>query len=776
MMPTIALIGNPNSGKTSLFNALTGAHQRTGNWPGVTVERKEGWFRFGQDAFLLIDLPGTYSLDPGESSADERIAREFIFSRQASIIINLVDATHLERALYLSVQLTETETPLCLAVNMMDLAQRQGLSLDLEALSQALAVPVVPLVARRGEGVEKLKAVLATQIHRPVKPNPVVYPPALEQTIADLTPALAQAFPNLPPRWLALNLLAGHPPPSPLPSELAARIAKLREDLSCSLEEDLELIIADCRYRHAHRIAQTVLRPPKDRCPSVSDRIDAVVLNRWLGAPIFFLAMYLLFTFTIHFGGAFVDFFDLSAQALLVDGLRALLENLGAPAWLKVFLADGVGGGLQVVATFIPIIGFLYLGLSFLEDSGYLARAALVMDRLLQRLGLPGKAFVPLIVGFGCNVPAILAARTLERERERILTVMMAPFMSCGARLSVYALFAAAFFPKDGQNVVFVLYLVGILAALLTAFVLKTTLLPGEPQSLLLELPSYQWPSWRNLFFHTWLRLKGFVTDAGKYIVAMVLVVNLLQAWSTDGRFGPEVAPESSMLSAAAKTLTPAFAPLGIREDNWPAVVGILSGVLAKEVVVGTLDALYARPDQTATDASFDLRAALQEAAATVPENLSKALRALTDPLGLRVLQTAADPSQAAAELETHAGTFGAMAARFDGPIGAFAYLLFVLLYFPCVAATATIRRETGWRWMLFALAWTGGLAYAVATAYYQIATFARHPHQTQLHLAALAAAAALVSLALKRFGRASAHGQSAVGTGPGRFQRSCCK
>lgn len=776
---TVALIGNPNSGKTSLFNVLTGARQRTGNWPGVTVERKEGRFRYGDDQFVLIDLPGIYSLDAGETSADELIAREFILSRKASVIINIVDATHLERALYLTLQLIETDTPQVLALNMMDLAQRQGLTLDLQALSEALGVPVVPLVARRGKGVENLKAALAEQAHCPRTAVQLVYPPPLAQAIDTLAAELAAA--SGPPRIHALDLLAGYPAREGLPAGLQARAAELCARVEQSLGEEADLLIADIRYQKAREIAVHATKPRQANRVSSSDRIDAVVLNRWLGVPVFLLAMYLMFTFTINVGGAFVDFFDLSAKAILVDGLRRFLESLGTPDWLQVFLADGIGGGLQVVATFIPIIGFLYLFLTFLEDSGYMARAALVMDRLMQRLGLPGKAFIPLIVGFGCNVPAIMAARTLERERERILTVVMVPFMSCGARLAVYALFAAAFFPQNGQNVVFILYLVGILAAVLTALVLKTTLLPGEPQSLLMELPAYQWPSWRNLLLHTWLRLKGFVTDAGKYIVVMVMVVNVLNAWSMDGRFGNEVPPETSMLSAVAKTITPVFKPLGLSEDNWPATAGILSGVLAKEVVVGTLDALYSRLDQTIPgpdDTAFDLLAALREAATTVPENLKETLNALTDPLGLRVLETAGDPTRAAEELETHATTFGAMARRFDGQPGAFAYLLFVLLYFPCVAATATIRRETGWRWMFFAVTWTTGLAYAIASLYYQTVTFAHHPKQAQLAICAIAAAFILVYGLLRLRGRAmaQAEGTPHSGHGPGLFHRSCCK
>lgn len=778
-MYKVALIGNPNSGKSSLFNALTGSRQRTGNWPGVTVERKEGILNCGQASFLLIDLPGTYSLDPSETSADERIAREFILSRQADLIVNIVDATHLERSLYLSLQLIETEIPVCLALNMMDLAQRQGLAVDPQALSQVLGVAVIPTVARTGQGVEALKAVLVEQTHCPRQAVKLAYPIPVEHAIAALEAEMA-AF-SSSPRLDALMALAGQPTRQEQPATLEPQIARLRAQTEQELGEEFDLIVAHTRYQKAREIAQRVSKQSKANRISLSDRIDAIVLHRWLGIPLFLLMMYLMFTFTINLGGAFVDCFDLAAQAILVDGFRQLLTSLGAPGWLSVFLADGIGGGLQVVATFIPIIGFLYLFLSLLEDSGYMARAALIMDRLMYKLGLPGKAFVPLIVGFGCNVPAIMATRTLERERERLLTVMMAPFMSCSARLAVYALFAAAFFPHGGQNVVFALYLVGIAAALFSAIVLKTTLLPGQPQPLLIELPSYQWPSWRNLILHTWLRLKGFVTGAGKYIVGMVMVINVLNAWSTDGRIDPKVPPESSTLSAMAKAITPVFAPLGIREDNWPAVVGILSGVLAKEVVVGTLDALYSRLDQAETTSedkeSFHLPTALREAAATLPENLSKAWSKLADPLGLRVLESARDPNQAAQELETRTTTFGAMVRRFDGPVGAFAYLLFILLYSPCVAATATIRREIGWGWMAFAILWTTGLAFAVATLYYQAATFPSHPLQATIYIASIGAAGGLAYALLRLVG--SKHRQahtSRLGQGLGLFHRSCCK
>ncbi len=773
---TIALIGNPNSGKTSLFNVLTGTRQRTGNWPGVTVERKEGRYQYRGERYRVIDLPGTYSLDPEDTSADERIARDFLLSHQADVIINIVDTTQLERALYLSLQLLETGVPQILALNMMDMAKSHGMEVDIQALSEILGIPVVPLVVKQAGGIETLKETVARQAKHPTHPNPVVsYPPQLEEAATELENELAPLFPELPPRWLALHLLAGHPLPLALSEKAKQRIALITD-----LPEDSDLLIADARYRQAQNIGQKVLRRADPGRTTPSDRIDAIVLNRWLGVPVFLLAMYWMFTFTINFGGAFVDFFDQASGALFVDGFKSFLQTAGAPPWIQIFLAEGIGGGFQVVSTFIPIIGFLYLFLTFLEDSGYMARAAFIMDRLMSGLGLPGKAFVPLIVGFGCNVPSIMAARTLEGERERILTVMMAPFMSCGARLAVYALFAAAFFPHGGQNVVFALYVIGILAAMLTAFLLKTTLLPGEPEALLMELPTYQLPSLRNLLLHSWLRLKGFVTDAGKYIVFMVMVINVFNAWSTDGRFG-DVEPDHSMLSAAARAITPVFEPLGIHQDNWPATVGVMTGVLAKEVVVGALDTLYSRLDQdggSSKEKKFELFTSLKEALATIPTNLQDAVDNLGDPLGLGILDANSNPAQAAAAQQVHGATFGAMVRHFDGRHGAFAYLLFILLYAPCVAATATIRRETGNGWMFFALAWTTGLAYGCASFYYQASTFAHHPLQSSAWMTSIAVVLAAFWLLLKMRGRHPAPTLPASGNrgGPDLIHRSCCK
>jgi ferrous iron transport protein B len=726
---TLALAGNPNCGKSALFNALTGIRQTTGNWPGVTVERREGRFELDGRAVRVIDLPGIYSLDA--SSLDERVTRDYLLAREADLIVNVIDASNLERNLYLTVQLLEMGVPIVVALNMMDVARKRGIEIDTGLLAGELGCPVVPVVAVTKEGVTELNArALAVADGRERGGFALAQEECVEQALVELAPRLGGAGPSANARWLALKLLEGDPSIDYLADPtVSERVHHWRQAIAERAGEDADIHIADSRFSHAHALATQTVRVHGRAGRHLSDAIDRVVLSRIWGIPLFLAVMYLMFVFTIQLGGAFIDVFDGTANALLVDGLGAWLTDLGTPRWLRLVLADGVGGGLAVVATFIPVIASLYIFLSALEDSGYMARAAFVMDRFMRSIGLPGKAFVPLIVGFGCNVPAVMATRTLENERERKLTILMNPFMSCGARLPVYVLFAAAFFPHSGQNVVFALYLAGIGVALLTGLVMKRTLLAGASTGFMMELPAYHLPTLRGVLLRTWDRVQLFLREAGKIIVVMVVALNLLGAIGTDGSIDT-VDSDSSVLSAASRVLTPAFAPMGIEQDNWPAVLGIVSGVLAKEVIVGTLDTVYGGLADAAAPADDDelaLGEALLAALATVPANLAEIGASLTDPLGLNVGYLG-DRDGVAAEQAVATGTFGAMEARFDGRAGAFAYLLFVLLYFPCVATIGAIVREAGAPWAAFVAAWTTGIAYVAATLFYQAATFERHP------------------------------------------------
>jgi ferrous iron transport protein B len=731
----LALVGNPNSGKTTLFNLLTGARQRTGNWPGVTVERKEGSCRIQNEDLQVVDLPGTYSLDFSDTSADEQVARQFVQTNPDYLYLNIIDASTLERGLYLSLQLRELNVPMIIVLNMMDVAERRGMQISPHALQERLGCPVIPVSLRQGRDLSSVhQAICHFDPVSSITPFAIAYQSSVEQAIADLqTQGMKRSE-------AIIALQTNHSD---------ATIVELRQQVETETHEEFDFLLADARFDLATRIAQHAVHERGKISRTLSDKLDKWVLGTWTGIPIFLLMMYLLFLFSINLGGAFIDFFDLSLQTLAVDGTRHLLESLHSPDWLTALLADGLGGGLQVVATFIPVIAALYLFLTILEESGYMARAAFVMDQFMRKLGISGKAFVPLIVGFGCNVPAIMATRTLDSQRERILTVLMAPFMSCGARLAVYVLFAAAFFPTGGQNMVFSLYLIGIAFAILTALIMRKTVLQGGADHFVMEMPTYQIPGLRNVLLNTWGKLKGFVLGAGKLIVTVVMVINIVNSLGTDGSFGNQNT-EKSVLSSVAKTVTPIFAPMGISQENWPATVGIVSGLLAKEVVVGTLDSLYSQMDApaatTETEAApYNLIAGLKTAADTIPKNLSDALNNLGDPLGFGSIED---------KPEVQSATFTAMQKYFDGKVGAFAYLLFILMYFPCVAATGAMYREVGSRWALLGVLWSTGLGYGTAVLYYQAATFARHPNHSLIWIALILVSFTLAIYALYRAGR----------------------
>jgi ferrous iron transport protein B len=731
----IALLGNPNAGKTTLFNLLTGSNQRTGNWPGVTVERKEGAFELQGQFYQVVDLPGTYSLDFSDTSEDERVARDFVQTHPQTFYLNIVDASTLERGLYLTLQLRELNVPMLVLLNMMDVAERRGIHIDIEVLQKRLGCPVIPISLRSPNAVAQLQNIIS-QYNK--NTSDVEYSTFKIQYPASIEKALIQLEPHYVQRSEAVIALQ---------STQLAEVQPLRLQIEQDSGEEVDLLIADTRFNVATQWAKAVTAESTKVTRTTSDKVDKWVLGTWTGIPIFLIIMYLLFSFSINLGGVFIDFFELSAQALFIDLPKSILSVIHAPVWLSTLVAEGLGGGIQVVATFIPIIAALYLVLTMLEESGYMARAAFVMDQFMRKLGVSGKAFVPLIVGFGCNVPAIMAARTLDSPRERILTVLMTPFMSCGARLAVYALFAAAFFSTGGQNIVFLLYLSGIAFAILTALIMRKTVLQGKADHFVMEMPTYQIPQWRNVLINTWNKLKGFILEAGQLIVLVVMVINVVNSIGTDGSFGNENS-EKSVLSATAKVITPVFEPMGIQQDNWPATVGILSGLLAKEVVVGTLDALYSQesPSLNSAPSSNPIVDDLKAAFASIPDNLGKLSTLLTDPLGTAAVNQ--DLS------EVKSSTFAAMNQHFDGKIGAFAYLLFILMYFPCVASTGAMYREVGRRWTLLGIAWSTGLAYGVAVLFYQLATFNRHPIQSFSWVIGISLVFALVVYMLYRAGQ----------------------
>lgn len=715
---SIALAGNPNCGKTTLFNGLTGARQRVGNWPGVTVERKSGFFNQAGLSVEVIDLPGIYSLTLAShtSAIDERIAAEFILQKKADIVINIVDASQLERHLYLTTQLLEMGVPVILALNMIDIARAKQIQIDITQLSRELGCPVITLEANKGNGVAELKQAIVSFPKLQAKVIQVPYPEVIKQALE----ALSEIS-----KPIALRLLEGDSHTQQWVSDaILVRVHQQKTAIQQKTDEEADILMADARYQFIHHLVKQCVKRSAMIKPDWTARIDSIVLNRVLGIPIFLGIMYLLFVFAINMGGAFQDFFDISSQTIFVDGFAYALSHLGAPAWLTVLLANGMGKGINTTITFIPVIGSMFLFLAFLEDSGYMTRAAFVIDRFMRALGLPGKAFVPMIVGFGCNVPAVMGARTLENKRDRILTIMMTPFMSCGARLAIFAVFTAAFFPQGGQNIVFALYLIGIAMAVLTGFLLRQTVLKGDVSPLVMELPAYHLPHTKTLLLHAWFRLKGFVFRAGKLIVPICVLIGALNSLNLDGSMNTGEGDAHSLLSILGQWMTPIFAPMGIQPHNWPATVGLVTGILAKEVVVGTLNTLYTQVGHFAAGGgdTFQFWGGLAEALRSIPNNFADLGNAFSNPI------LAKAPIHS-----VNQGVYGLMYQQFDGQAGAFAYLLFILLYFPCISTLAAMLRELHKGWSVFSGFWMTGVAYGTAVTFYQLATWFRHPLSSSL-------------------------------------------
>ena len=678
-MKTIALIGNPNCGKTTIFNALTGSRQHIGNWPGVTVEKKEGEATLAGDAAKVVDLPGVYSLTA--TSEDERVTLEYVLAQEAGLFVNVLDATALERNLYLTLLLCELHLPLVVVVTMMDRARRHDLEIDLEHLATHLGVSVIGVNANDAKDIRRLQAEIARTLAAPKTPTVrIEYGNELEREIDILAACTVKTAAALKTsaRWVAVKALEDDPyirrklhAYHDLAAEIAdaaiARVTKVLADAP-----DIEL--AEARYGTIAGLVRDVVHPARTK-RFVSEIIDRFVLNRVFGIPIFLALMGAVFYLVAGVGGALTAPCERAGGFVFMRLPADLLAAAHAPAWLIAVIAQALGGALAVLVSFVPVVGFMFFALALLEDSGYMARAAFLMDRFMRWLGLPGKSFVPLLVGFGCSVPAILATRTLESKRDRLLTVFMIPFMSCSAKLPVYAAFAVVFAESAPGRMLLTLYLTGLALGILSALALKRTLFRGEPTHFIMELPPYHWPRPKHILLHTWENLAAFIFRAGRLIVPMMLLLGLMNLVHTDGRMATDGQRGDTVLAAVGKRLTPAFGPIGVGRDNYPAAVAAFSGLFAKESVIGTLSGLYAQEDPAATPAA-------------------------------------------------------AMRRHFPrGFHQAFAYLLFILLYVPCIGATAVVFREIGVRYGAIFVAYLTAFGWSVAALYHALAVSHRPLH-----------------------------------------------
>ncbi|WLR57721.1 ferrous iron transport protein B [Mesobacillus subterraneus] len=659
----IALIGNPNTGKTSLFNNLTGSYEYVGNWSGVTVEKKVGLFKNGKDQ--LIDLPGVYTLNP--LSKDEGVVTNFFLNEPFEKLLNILDASQLRRNLHLTMQLLEYGAPVIIGLNMLDVAKNRGIQIDIHKLSESLGVTVAPVVARTGMGCNELAELVTVGVVGTGKNNLVYYGKAIEAGILELENKLAGKTQH-PVRWLALQLFEGNPY---VKSYLAtilhmAELETLVNDVTVSQQQyavsnkALDQVIHRKRSEAIDKIVSAATTRLDNKKIPLTEKVDMIVTNKFLGIPIFLVLMYVMFMLTFDWlGFPLSDALDSLLSGPVTAGITAALTAVGASSFIKDLILDGIVAGVGGVLVFVPQIFILFFFISLLEDSGYMARVALVMDRLMESVGLNGKAFIPMMIGFGCNVPGIMAARTIETPKERLMTILLTPLMSCSARLPVYALFVGAFFVEKKAAVVLSLYVIGIVIALILAKVFSKTLLKGETSVFVIELPPYRLPQARALWRSTWDKGKGFVKKAGTFIFAGSVLIWLL---AYAGPEGVNVGMDDSYLAILGGVFAPLFAPIGF--GTWQASASLFTGFLAKEAIISTMNIIYFVPDE----------ASLQ----------------------------------------------GLLAAHYT-PLAAYSFMAFILLYIPCLATVATIYKETASkRWTAFSITYALIIAYVLSLIIYQ--------------------------------------------------------
>ncbi len=586
----IALVGNPNSGKTTLFNAITGSNQHVGNWPGVTVEKKEGTFTYKGKEYDVVDLPGIYSL--GAFSEDEVVAMDYILTDDADVIIDVIDASNIERNLYLTTQLLEMGKNVVIALNMVDEAEKRQIAFDLEAMSSALGVPVVATVASRNNGTDTIIKEAVKAIDKKVSyTNPLTYSENVNHHMQHMVELFAGKNMPYSPEWAAIKVVEGDKHIISVIEDSIddeAVVNGIKEFHKFHSSENFELEIVDSRYAFAHRIAEKTVKRPEVEVVTLSDKIDKILINKYLGIPIFALIMLAVFQLTFAIGQDLLGGY----AAALVEWLGSLLENflvwVHSPDWLVSFMIDGVINGVGAVVEFVPLITVMYLLLSLLEDSGYMARAAYVWDNLMRAFGMQGKAFISMIIGFGCSVPAIMSTRTMDNKKDRMVTMLITPFMSCGAKLPIYSVFIAAFFSNHGGLVLFGLYAFGILIGLLMAKLFNKTLFKGESSYFIMELPPYRIPAAKSVMRTMWLHVGDFIKRAGTIIFLVVTIMWLLAV--LPGSAAPY--SQQSYLGRLGTFLVPIFRPAGF--GTWQESVALFAGIPAKEAVVGTLGMLYA--------------------------------------------------------------------------------------------------------------------------------------------------------------------------------------
>ncbi|WP_297455239.1 ferrous iron transport protein B [Persephonella sp.] len=687
----VAVAGNPNTGKTTLINAIAGTNLHVGNWPGVTIEKKEAEFEYKGYKIHLIDLPGTYSLS--NDTAEEKVAVEFLIKEKPDVVIDVVDSTNLERNLYLTVQLLELELPLVIALNMWDEAVSKGIEIDYKKLEKLLCSKAIPTIAAKGEGVQEiLDAVIQTYENKEKLKCILHFEDQLEEELKKIAKVIEEKQPVLfdlyPKRFLILSLIEGNTSfiEANINEEVLKAIERFKTEIKKLYHKDATTIIVEERYSIIISIYEQCVKKHPVKEVDITLILDKIFLHKVFGLPIFFVLMWLLFEFTFELSSPYVDWLDNTLGSFVAPLVAQLLDSAGASPWFRSFVTDGIIGGVGFVLVFVPVLFFLYMFMAFLEGSGYMARAAFLMDRFMSIIGLSGKSFIPMIIGFGCNVPAVYATRTLENPKEKILTVLMIPFMSCGARLTVYAFFITIFFTHHRAFVLMFLYLLGVFVAIIVALIYNKFVFKSESYPFILELPPYRLPTFRYLIKNSWIKTKAFLYEAGTFILATSIVIWFLLHFPVGVKN-----TEDSLFGKISKTIAPAFEPLGF--GTWQAAGALMSGFVAKEVVISTMGNIYAEEAfQEERVEKINIKEKLIETGKGFIDANIEAAKKIISVFGLISIEKEEEEKADTSLIEAVRNAFT--------PLTAFSFLVFLLLYTPCMATVFAIKQElNSWKW-----------------------------------------------------------------------------
>ncbi len=706
----VAVAGNPNSGKSTLINSIAGTRMQVGNWAGVTVEKKVVHLTHKGRKIELVDLPGTYSLSP--YSEEEIIARNFLIHEKPDVIIDVVDATNLERNLYLTIQLMELGVPIIMALNIHDEALKKGYIIDTPAMTEMLGIQVIPTVSTKNTGLAELfdAVISVTRESSAFLPKTLTYSVDIENAVQNIAELLKQDYAHVVQkynlRWLVYKLMENDRhvlAESKLPSSREI-VDPFITHLKKAHDEDIESMLTEARYAQASGITREVLKEPEMERQEITATIDKIVLNKYLGIPIFLFAMWIVFKLTFDLSTPFVDWIDGVTTGPFKRWAETLFTAIAAPDWTISLITDGIIAGVGFVLVFVPVIFAMMFFITFLEASGYMARAAFIMDRAMHALGLHGKSFIPMLLGFGCNVPGVYATRTLESTRDRILTSLLLPLMSCGARLPVYVLFVGVFFVRSSGTVLWSLYVLGIALAVLMGIIFKHLLFKGKAPLFIMELPPYRLPSWKSLCIHTWEKGKHFLVKAGTYIFAVSIIVwfMLNLPWGVQNK-------KDSLLGMTGQVIAPVLKPLGF--GTWEAASSLITGIVAKEIIVGSMGEIYAGelPKKEIRPTFID---DVKGIGTSFLEALQGATHNIISSFGITSLSTEVT--------ESTSGLRSVIKTKFS-PLSAYAFMVFVLIYMPCVVVAIALRQEFGsWKWFWLATGYELTLAWIMSFIVYQ--------------------------------------------------------